>query len=726
MKLNRKGIFTVAQLSCTFRLRKKGKRVRHHRQPHNFALQAAAIRDKKIYVLKASPLPKSPVRIYLDMEGDAERSFVYLLGFLIVESGSERWHSFWADSKEDEEAIFRKMLEIISGYDDFTIIHYGSYEKSFLKRMQKTTEWKAAVTRALARSVNLLSIIYSHVYFPVHSNSLKTLGGYLGYSWSDPHASGLKSIVLRNRWEKSRDATLRRELETYNREDCLALRRVAELVDLIGAESSRDGSSAPIDCGGYDVVSAADINPIMSRPEFCRAGFVLPDLDVVNKCAYFDYQREKVYLRTSAVIRAAHTREKKARRTTNPRINRTIEVRSQRCPHCGSTSLVRRKNKMHNKVAYDLIVSESGIRRQIIACTAALHHCKTCSKSFLPPRYKRRDKHFHSLKSWAMYHHIAHRISFENLETMISECFGFHVDHVEIHQFKVLMARYYRVTYQRILSRIISGAIIHADETHINFQKGKGYVWVLTNMEDVIYVYRPTRDGDWLQGLLRDFKGVLISDFFSAYDSIPCEQQKCIIHLIRDMNEDLLGSPYDAEFKQLVSLFGSLLRGIIKTIDTYGLRQRHLHKHLRDVDRFYDDLDDRSFSSELSTDYLRRLTKYREKLFTFLRHDGVPWNNNNAEHAIKPFAKYRITSDGQMTEPRLRDYLVLLSIYETCKYRGLSFLKFLLSRTREIDNFHESAHVKRSSASLQVYPDGFYNSPRKTKMAPEKPFFPHG
>ena len=79
-----------------------------------------------------------------------------------------------------------------------------------------------------------------------------------------------------------------------------------------------------------------------------------------------------------------------------------------------------------------------------------------------------------------------------------------------------------------------------------------------------------------------------------------------------------------------------------------------------------------------------------------------------------------------MTEPRLRDYLVLLSIYETCKYRGLSFLKFLLSRERDIDKFHESTHARRSSLSLQVYPEGFYNSPRKNKAPPARPFFPHG
>jgi hypothetical protein len=43
--------------------------------------------------------------------------------------------------------------------------------------------------------------------------------------------------------------------------------------------------------------------------------------------------------------------------------------------------------------------------------------------------------------------------------------------------------------------------------------------------------------------MLKDFKGVLVSDFYSAYDAIPCPQQKCLIHLIRDLNDDVLKHP---------------------------------------------------------------------------------------------------------------------------------------------------------------------------------------
>src|SRR5262249_14736692 len=81
--------------------------------------------------------------------------------------------------------------------------------------------------------------------------------------------------------------------------------------------------------------------------------------------------------------------------------------------------------------------------------------------------------------------------------------------------------------------------------------------------------------------------------------------------------------------------------------------------------------------SEVARGYRRRLGKYRGKLFAFLDHDGVPWNNNNAEHAIKCFAKYREFADGRFTEASLNDYLVILSVYQSCEYQGIDFLDFL-------------------------------------------------
>ena len=77
-------------------------------------------------------------------------------------------------------------------------------------------------------------------------------------------------------------------------------------------------------------------------------------------------------------------------------------------------------------------------------------------------------------------------------------------------------------------------------------------------------------------------------------------------------------------------------------------------------------------------------------MFTFLSHDGVPWNNNNAEHAIKVFARLRRAIEGLSTTKGIEEYLILLSVCQTCKYSGLDFLDFLRSAETDVGTFAAS------------------------------------
>ncbi|OIP89844.1 MAG: hypothetical protein AUK26_10785 [Syntrophaceae bacterium CG2_30_58_14] len=160
-------------------------------------------------------------------------------------------------------------------------------------------------------------------------------------------------------------------------------------------------------------------------------------------------------------------------------------------------------------------------------------------------------------------------------------------------------------------------------------------------MEETYYVFTETREGEFLIKLLKNFSGVLVSDFYAAYNSITCPQQKCLIHLIRDLNNDFFKNQLDEEFKTFLQLFTGLLRNIIDTIDKRGLKKRYLNKHRKETKRFFAEIYRQEYTSELVKSYQKRLTKNQEVLFTFLEYDGVPWNNNSAEHAIKAFADFR-------------------------------------------------------------------------------------
>jgi hypothetical protein len=79
----------------------------------------------------------------------------------------------------------------------------------------------------------------------------------------------------------------------------------------------------------------------------------------------------------------------------------------------------------------------------------------------------------------------------------------------------------------------------------------------------------------------------------------------------------------------------------VATVELHGLKRRHLSKHKGDVDRFFKSSVGDALSSDVAEGRRQRLLKCRDKLFTFLDYDGVPWNNNPAERAVKQFAYYR-------------------------------------------------------------------------------------
>jgi len=78
--------------------------------------------------------------------------------------------------------------------------------------------------------VNVLAFIYGQVYFPTHSNSLKDIAGFLGFSWPERDATGVRSIIWRHEWEESMKSETQQKLRAYNLADCEALELLAKSV----------------------------------------------------------------------------------------------------------------------------------------------------------------------------------------------------------------------------------------------------------------------------------------------------------------------------------------------------------------------------------------------------------------------------------------------------------------------------------------------------------------
>jgi hypothetical protein len=251
------------------------------------------------------------------------------------------------------------------------------------------------------------------------------------------------------------------------------------------------------------------------------------------------------------------------------------------------------------------------------------------------------SKYGPNIRSYITYLLLELRLSLEKAREHVATVFDVTVPITTVNEIKAAMARKYELTYRGIIDQIVAGPVVHADETKGVVCGGGHYVWVFANLTSVAYVYSASREASKLNEILSSFRGVLVSDFYTAYDSLPCAQQKCLIHLMRDINEDLLKHPFNEELAFVAQRFGALLRAIVETIDRHGLRKFHLQKHKRSTQQFLSDVTSLDCSTEAGGALKKGIDKNKDKLFTFLDYDGVPWNNNNAEHAVRAFTRLR-------------------------------------------------------------------------------------
>jgi len=332
----------------------------------------------------------------------------------------------------------------------------------------------------------------------------------------------------------------------------------------------------------------------------------------------------------------------------------------------------------------------SGIKKVITTYALEKAYCPICKKVSPPSTQdalQGNQFYGHGFKAWVIYQRVALRLPYKSIVESLQEQFHEKINVSSIPNFIHSLAGYYAETEKTLTARLLQSPCIHADETQISIRKTPWYIWVFTDGQRVLFRLTETREPTVVHDFLATYQGILISDFYAGYDAVPCAQQKCWVHLIRDMNDDLREAPFDAELEAFVLSVKDLLIPIMECIQRYGLNKKHLQKFKPDVEQFYrQTIVEKYYRSDLALKYQKRFIRYRDSLFTFLDHDAISWHNNTAEGAIRHVAKQRDISM-IFSAPVTQDYLILLGIRQTCRLQGKSFFKFLFSGETDLEHF---------------------------------------
>ena len=218
--------------------------------------------------------------------------------------------------------------------------------------------------------------------------------------------------------------------------------------------------------------------------------------------------------------------------------------------------------------------------------------CNLCNESHSPPQIRLlKGKQFGwNFQAWVIYQRVALRMSYRIISKATFDLFSEQLSIPTAIAFVEKFSKYYQRTENLLLRDILDGPVVHLDETRINIMGANQYVWVFTDNARVVFRLRPNREADFLKPLFSTFKGTIVTDFFGGYDALSCTQQKCLVHLIRDLNDDLWKNPYDDELEGFVTAVRDLLVPLLADVQRFGLKARHLRKHRSRIDRFYRDL----------------------------------------------------------------------------------------------------------------------------------------
>jgi hypothetical protein len=223
----------------------------------------------------------------------------------------------------------------------------------------------------------------------------------------------------------------------------------------------------------------------------------------------------------------------------------------------------------------------------------------------------------------------------------------------------------------QIQARVRASPVVHGDETGWRENGRNGYVWTFSTPTARLFV-RGSRAGSVVDAALGPgFAGVLVSDFYAAYDHVPTAKQRCWAHLLRDVHALRQQHPDDAALAAWASQLHRLYeRGRAgATGPTLGPRaaqrqqwalRAELQAGLRELATL-----PATEPPPVYRTLAGRLRRYEGELFTFVTEPGVPADNNAAERSLRHLVTQRKISGGTRSPDGTATLMVASTLFGT-------------------------------------------------------------
>lgn len=233
------------------------------------------------------------------------------------------------------------------------------------------------------------------------------------------------------------------------------------------------------------------------------------------------------------------------------------------------------------------------------------------------------------------------RLPIRHIQTYLATLHALRLSVGEIVELGHAVRRQLQGQADQLLGEVRAAAAVHQDETGWRENGANGYIWTTVCDSPAAvrhYAYSASRGHPVARGLLGPgFRGVLVSDFYAAYNLIPGRHQRCWVHLLGDLHE--LKDGHAA--REDVVAWAAAVRHLYDAAQTWLAAERSLadrHSKYRELYQQAWHLGQQyAFAPEHPCCTLaKRLLRHQDELFQFVLQPGVPADNNLAERSLRP------------------------------------------------------------------------------------------
>ena len=357
--------------------------------------------------------------------------------------------------------------------------------------------------------------------------------------------------------------------------------------------------------------------------------------------------------------------------TTRPmpdHIDETKDATIGQCPECGGdiNDIGERERIIETIIPAKVHVKKIRVHR---------YWCPCCGKVVEAPVNDAFSNCRLGLEIYLLVAFMKYRIgmTYEKIQDILQIPYGLYVSKGELPQMMDRLALECGGHYNELLQELRNSPSVNGDETGWRIDGKNAWLWAFIGKEAALYTIKKCRGKKVVKQMIgKHYKGVLGSDFWSAYNLEGVVQQKCHVHLKRELKETAEEKDGRSQFhrfkKKLNRILDDGVRAKERFVDKNKLQSQKEH-----LDGRVKELCNGKWVDSDCLRIIKRLEGRGKDLFTFLISDINP-DNNIAERGIRPAVVMRKNSYGSRSDKGADTTSVLLSVVETCNLRDQNFL----------------------------------------------------